>query len=183
MSFLWIEDKCPFSRMFQISLMNYYINWLIKYNDKHLMTIGQSWEPVHLRVLAIICSTVFISAHPGILYIVVRIPTIHGWSEVRPVPKPKNPKTEYSRVHRFPALVCRQGLNVIPQGMGGFPAPPRPVKMIKTVGKLWGKIKAWISTGGNKWWNNITTLNDAQSSLSIGYARESKKWKYLLLFC
>ena len=105
MPFLWIEDKCLFSRMFQISLMNYYINWLIKYNDKHLMTIGQSWEPVHLRVLAIICSTVFISAHPGILYIVVRIPTIHGWSEVRPVPKPKNPKTEYSRVHRFPALI------------------------------------------------------------------------------
>ena len=27
-------------------------------------------------------------------------------------------------------------------GRGGFPAPPRPVKMIKTAGKLWGKIKA-----------------------------------------
>ena len=30
--------------------------------------------------------------------------------------------------------------------------------------------------------NNITTLNNAQSGLSIGYARESKKWKYLLIF-
>ena len=70
-------------------------------------------------------------------------------------------------------------------GRGGFPAPPRPVKMIKTTEKLWGKIKARISTfsnRGNKWWNNITTLNNAQSSLSIGYARESKKWKYLLIF-
>ena len=67
----------------------------------------------------------------------------------------------------------------------GRPAPPSPVKMIKTAGKLWGKIKARISTfsnRGNKWWNNITTLSNAQSSLSIGYARESKKWKYLLLF-
>ena len=65
-------------------------------------------------------------------------------------------------------------------GRGGFPAPPGPVKMIKTAGKLRGKIKAWISTfskRGNKWWNNITTLNNVQSSLSIGYARESKKWK------
>ena len=29
-------------------------------------------------------------------------------------------------------------------GRGGFPAPTRPVKMIKTAGKLWGKIKARI---------------------------------------
>ena len=74
----------------------------------------------------------------------------------------------------------------------GRPAPRcgergarRPVKMIKSAGKLWGKIKAQISTfsnKGNKRWNNITTLNNAQSSLSIGYARESKKWKYLLIF-
>ena len=38
-------------------------------------------------------------------------------------------------------------------GRGGFPAPPRPVKMIKTAGKLRGKIKARISTfskRGNK---------------------------------
>ena len=27
-------------------------------------------------------------------------------------------------------------------GRGGFPAPTCPVKMIKTAGKLWGKIKA-----------------------------------------
>ena len=70
-------------------------------------------------------------------------------------------------------------------GRGGFPAPPRPVKMIKTAGKLRGKINTRISTfskRGNKWWNNITTLNNAQSSLSIGYARESKKWKYFVLF-
>ena len=31
-------------------------------------------------------------------------------------------------------------------GEGGLPAPPRPVKMIKTAGKLRGKIKARIST-------------------------------------
>ena len=29
-------------------------------------------------------------------------------------------------------------------GRGGFPAPTRPVKMIKTAGKLRGKIKAYI---------------------------------------
>ena len=29
-------------------------------------------------------------------------------------------------------------------GRGGFPAPTRPVKMIKTAGKLRGKIKARI---------------------------------------
>ena len=33
------------------------------------------------------------------------IHTIHGWSEAKPAPKPKNRKTEYSRVHRFPALM------------------------------------------------------------------------------
>ena len=47
-------------------------------------------------------------------------------------------------------------------GEGGFPAPPRPVKIIKTAGKLLDKVKAWISTfsnRGNQWWNNITTLN------------------------
>ena len=41
----------------------------------------------------------------------------------------------------------------LPAGKGGFPAPPRPVKMIKTAGKLRGKIKARISTfskRGNK---------------------------------
>ena len=31
-------------------------------------------------------------------------------------------------------------------GRGGFPAPPRPVKMIKTAGKLRGKINTRIST-------------------------------------
>ena len=31
-------------------------------------------------------------------------------------------------------------------GKGGFPAPSRPVIMIKTAGKLRGKIKARIST-------------------------------------
>ena len=29
-------------------------------------------------------------------------------------------------------------------GRGGFPTPTRPVKMIKTAGKLRGKIKAYI---------------------------------------
>ena len=77
------------------------------------------------------------------------------------------------------------GMDAPPRGEGGSPAPPRPVKMIKTAGKLRGKIRAWISAfsnRGNQWRNNITTLNNAQSSLSIGYARESKKWKYLLIF-
>ena len=38
-------------------------------------------------------------------------------------------------------------------GRGGFPAPTRPVKMIKTAGKLRGKINTRISTfskRGNK---------------------------------
>ena len=35
-------------------------------------------------------------------------------------------------------------------GRGGFPAPPRPVKMIKTAGKLQGKIKAQISNFSNR---------------------------------
>ena len=35
-------------------------------------------------------------------------------------------------------------------GRGGVPAPPRPVKMIKTAGKLRGKIKARISTFSNR---------------------------------
>ena len=35
-------------------------------------------------------------------------------------------------------------------GKGGFPAPPRPVKMIKTAGKLRGKIKARILTFSNR---------------------------------
>ena len=53
--------------------------------------------------------------------------------------------------------------------------------MIKTAGKLRGKTKARISIFSNNN-NNIITLNNAQSSLSIGYARESKKWKYFVLF-
>ena len=80
---------------------------------------------------------------------------------------------------------CYQGWTPRPAGKGGFPAPPRPIKMIKTAEKLRGKINTRISTfskRGKKWWNNITTLNNAQSSLSIGYARESKKWKYFVLF-
>ena len=32
----------------------------------------------------------------------------------------------------------------LPAGRGGFPTPTRPVKMIKTAGKLRGKIKAYI---------------------------------------
>ena len=35
-------------------------------------------------------------------------------------------------------------------GRGRFPAPPRPVKMIKTAGKLRGKIKARISNFSNR---------------------------------
>ena len=36
------------------------------------------------------------------------------------------------------------------EGTVGFPAPPHPVKMIKTAGKLRGKIKAPISTFSNR---------------------------------
>ena len=36
------------------------------------------------------------------------IPSIHMWSEIKPAPKPKNRNAEYSRVHRFPALLCIQ---------------------------------------------------------------------------
>ena len=76
------------------------------------------------------------------------------------------------------------GVDAPPRREKWFPSPPRPIKIIKTAGKLQGKIKAQISTfsiRGNQWRNNITTLNNAQSSLSIGIARESKKWKYLFL--
>ena len=50
----------------------------------------------------------------------------------------------------FPAPPCsggRVGGSPAPPrtvGRGGFPAPTRPVKMIKTAGKLRGKIKAYI---------------------------------------
>ena len=57
--------------------------------------------PMHLRVLAIICSTVFTLP----MNCIHCIPTIHVFSKVKPASKPKNRKTEYSRVHRFPALV------------------------------------------------------------------------------
>ena len=68
-------------------------------------------------------------------------------------------------------------------GGGGFPAPPR--KNDQNRGEVAGQNECPnlnFSNRGNKWWNNITTLNNAQSSLSIGYARESKTWKYLLIF-
>ena len=43
-----------------------------------------------------------------------------------------------------PRAVGRGGFPAPPSavGRGGFPAPPRPVKMIKTAGKLRGKVKA-----------------------------------------
>ena len=62
-----------------------------------------------------------------------------------------------SRFAIFIGLNTRDGRpaprGTLPAGRGGFPAPPRPVKMIKTAGKLRGKIKARISTfskRGNK---------------------------------
>ena len=105
--------------------------------------------------------------------------------------KPSNPLDKICKGGIYQGWTPRPAGNPPPHpaphcGEGGFPALTRLVKMIKTAGKLRGKIKAWISTfsnRGNQWWNNITTLNNAQSSLSIGYARESKKWKNLLLFC
>ena len=94
-------------------------------------------------------------------------------------------------------------------GEGGAPHPARPAKMIKATAKLRGKIKAHFSIFSNRryhrWWYNYTKLNNAQSSLSIGYIckrrhpltpsqsntksyscglslRESKKWKPSFLF-
>ena len=40
---------------------------------------------------------------------------------------------------------------------------PRPTKMIKTAGRLRGKIRAQFSNYSNRrnqWWNNITTLDN-----------------------
>ena len=47
---------------------------------------------------------------------------------------------------RGPLPAGRGGFPAPPRtvGRGGFPAPTRPVKMIKTAGKLRGKIKAYI---------------------------------------
>ena len=53
------------------------------------------------------------------------------------------------------------GVDAPPRREGWFPSPPRPIKIIKTAGKLQGKIKAQISTfsnRGDKCLNNITTL-------------------------
>ena len=59
-------------------------------------------------------------------------------------------------------------------GEGGVPRPDPPRKNDQNRGEVAGQNK-----GPNfnflQQQNNITTLNNAQSSLSIGYARESKK--------
>ena len=62
------------------------------------------------------------------------------------------------------------------RGGGGFPAPPR--KMIKTAGKLWGKIEVRLSIFSNRgpMMEQITTLNDAQlpiPALKTGYVRDT----------
>ena len=59
-------------------------------------------------------------------------------------------------------------------GGGGLPALPR--KNDKNRGDVVGQNKSPIlifSNSGNQWWNNITMLNNAQSSLSIGFARDT----------
>ena len=74
----------------------------------------------------------------------------------------------------FKCHTKHQGWTPSPAGRGG--SPPRPAKMIKTAGKLRGKIKARfsnLSDRGNHWWYNITKLNNAQSSPSIGYSRDT----------
>ena len=61
---------------------------------------------------------------------------------------------------------------------GGIPRPPGPYKNDQNRGEVAGQNKGPnlnFSNRGDKWWNNMTTLNNAQSSLSKGYARESKK--------
>ena len=65
-----------------------------------------------------------------------------------------------------------------PRGEGGVPRPAPPRKNDQNRGEVAGQNKGPnfnFSNRGDKLWNNITTLNNAQSSLSIGYARESKK--------
>ena len=65
--------------------------------------------------------------------------SIHPTRDGRPVPRGTLPAGKGG----FPAPPRAVG-------RGGFPAPPRPVKMIKTAGKLRGKIKARISTFSNR---------------------------------
>ena len=57
---------------------------------------------------------------------------------------------DYAKFPIFSCLHILQGWAPRPAGRGGFPAPPRPVKMIKTAGKLRGKIKARISNFSNR---------------------------------
>ena len=74
----------------------------------------------------------------------------------------------------FKCHTKHQGWTPSPAGRGG--SPPRPAKMIKTAGKLRGKIKARfsnLSDRGNHWWYNITKVNNAQFSPSIGYSRDT----------
>ena len=57
--------------------------------------------------------------------------------------------------HRHFNIYSRDGRpapgGTLPAGKGGFPAPPRPVKMIKTAGKLRGKIRiSAFSNRGNQ---------------------------------
>ena len=56
-----------------------------------------------------------------------------GTHSMFPAPAPPSP-AEFDTFPAPPRTV----------GRGGFPAPTRPVKMIKTAGKLRGKIKAYI---------------------------------------
>ena len=70
--------------------------------------------------------------------------------------------TKYPGFSRSQKDYFQQGWTPRPAGRGGFPAPPRtvgrgglpaptrPVKMIKTAGKLRGKIKAQISNFSNR---------------------------------
>ena len=107
-----------------------------------------------------------------------------GWT-----PRPAgNPPRGEGGVPR-PAPRCREGGVSRPAprcGEGGVPRPAPPHKNDQNGGEFAGQNKGPklnFSNRGNQWWNNITTLNYAQSSLSIGYARERKKWKYLLILC
>ena len=71
------------------------------------------------------------------------IPSIHMWSEIKPAPKPKNRNAEYSRVHRFPALV------LTPLKFFGQ-KKVRWALELKSITECWEESRWWRSLCGDK---------------------------------
>ena len=75
------------------------------------------------------------------------------------------------------SMLCRSGMVAPPRGKGGgspISAPPR--KNDQNRGEVAGQNRILILNffqQREQWWNNITTLNNAQSSLSIRYERDT----------